>query len=221
MSVSSDPLRAWCRELTEQLADLLAHDYRNALYAATLQLEVLQQRLPASVRFEVREPLRALQEELARLQRRLELLLRAARPDPTPWCDAVTVLQDLAELARVVAQRRRLRLDLGALAAPPGRRVPVPAARLLFLGGLLAALEDANEQDSLGLTAEYDPPEWRIRWCVPRRRTDGRAPETRWARLSDLASHCGARLSWDGDADALYWVCTWPDPPSQPNDAHV
>ena len=219
--VSPDAVRTWCRELTEQAAELLAHDYRNALYAAALQLEALELRLPPALRFEVREPLQAVRAELERLQRRLDLLLRLARPDPQPWCDAVTLMQDWIELAHVVAQRRRLRLELGVLAAPPKRRLPVPAARVLLTAGLLAAVEAANENDALGVSANVELPVWQLRWCAPRRERSPVPPDARWAPLVRLAGTCGAHLAWEESGDMRHWVCTWPDPPSRSHDAHA
>ncbi|MBK6921548.1 MAG: response regulator [Deltaproteobacteria bacterium] len=98
----------------------LAHEIRNPLNAATLQLQLLERRLLKVVDAEragtMLEPIGLVREELARLSRLVTEFLQFARPAALQArdTDLANVLAQVVELERPVARERGIALELHA-----------------------------------------------------------------------------------------------------------
>lgn len=95
--------------ILSRVADDLAHEIKNPLHAAVINLEVLRRRMARLEGGE--EALRVadiIGAELDRVGRRVEMLLRLARPDRGRSSRAEVVLAEVAETLEVVAAHRRI-----------------------------------------------------------------------------------------------------------------
>jgi len=109
----------------------LAHEVRNPLHSATLQLELLERRLrrlgddPSLL-----EPNQVAQKEIKRVKALLGDFLAFARPPElhAQSHDLVAIVQNVVELERVSAERRGA--TLAVVAAPPQLCAQVDAAKL-------------------------------------------------------------------------------------------
>lgn len=125
------------RVLTERMTAMqtmtagIAHEVRNPLNAAKLQLELLERRLRKRADDErLVEPCELAQREIERLTTLLNDFLAFARPPElvTQDADIVQILAHVVELERVSAQRRGA--DLALVSAPPQLTAHVDAAKI-------------------------------------------------------------------------------------------
>lgn len=109
----------------------LAHEVRNPLNAAKLQLELLERRLRRSTNDpRLVEPSELAKKEIERLTELLNDFLAFARPPElhTQTYDVASIVRQVADLERVSAERRGATLDL--VACPPMLDARVDAAKL-------------------------------------------------------------------------------------------
>jgi two-component system, NtrC family, sensor histidine kinase HydH len=126
----------------------LAHEVRNPLNAARLQLELLERRLRRSGHDpRLVEPTELAQKEIERLTTLLNEFLVFARPPElhAQDCDIVNVVQHVVDLERVSADRRGAEL---ALVAPPTLLAHVDPAKIHQL--VLNLLRNAIEAVTVG-----------------------------------------------------------------------
>ena len=109
----------------------LAHEVRNPLNAAKLQLELLERRLKRKDDDpKVLEPVERAHQEIERLTEMLNEFLSFARPPDLHLVDydVVSIVRDVVELERVIAARREIELSLAEL--PTTASVPVDPGKL-------------------------------------------------------------------------------------------
>lgn len=99
----------------QTLSNGLAHEVRNPLNAAALQLELLERRLRRSILDDPKlvEPIQVANHELARLTAMLNEFLQFARPPElqTQAQDVVDIVKHVVEVERPLAKRRRVELS--------------------------------------------------------------------------------------------------------------
>jgi signal transduction histidine kinase len=109
----------------------LAHEVRNPLNAAKLQLELLERRLKRKDNDpKVIEPIERAHHEIERLTEMLNEFLSFARPPELHLVeyDVVSIVRDVVELERVVARSREI--DLSLAEVPATASVPVDPGKL-------------------------------------------------------------------------------------------
>jgi len=165
----------------QTLSNGLAHEVRNPLNAAALQLELLERRLRRSVLDDPKlvEPIQVANHELARLTAMLNEFLQFARPPllQTQDQDIVDIVKHVVEVERPLAKRRRVELKFpyhppviasvdsaklhqiiqnlvrnGVEATPPGGHV-----ELAVTNGTDAAVRIRVSDDGPGIPAEVLP----------------------------------------------------------------
>lgn len=153
----SDPLaiRANKLDLLERLSDALAHEIKNPLHSMVINLEVLKRRL-ARASGDTGDVLRyatVLGEELERVNRRIELLLRLARPERGGPEEATLseIVEELLELIHLEARHREASVDYRSTGEMVRVRVGRQAARQMILELVLDALEGATGGEVLRL----------------------------------------------------------------------
>jgi signal transduction histidine kinase len=152
----ADPLavRANKLELLERLADALAHEIKNPLHSMVINLEVLKRRLgriPGGD--EVLRYTNVLGEELDRVSRRVELLLRLSRPDRASEETTLTELvEEVMELVQLEARHRDARVEYNTEGAMARVRVGRQTARQIILNLVLDALESLPSGETLCVT---------------------------------------------------------------------
>ncbi|MBW3655625.1 MAG: hypothetical protein KY444_05935 [Gemmatimonadetes bacterium] len=152
----ADPLavRANKLELLERLADALAHEIKNPLHSMVINLEVLKRRLgriPGGD--EVLRYTTVLGEELDRVSRRVELLLRLSRPDRGSEETTLTELvEEVMELVQLEARHREARVEYNTEGAMARVRVGRQPARQIILNLVLDALEALPSGETLRVT---------------------------------------------------------------------
>ncbi|MDQ3365694.1 MAG: protoglobin domain-containing protein [Myxococcota bacterium] len=122
----------------------IAHEVRNPLNAAKLQLELLERRLRrANHDAKMVEPCELAQTEIARLTELLNDFLAFARPPElnAQDHDIVAVLRQVVELERVTAERRGASLELVAAPGDLLAHVDAPKLHQLVLNLVRNALE--------------------------------------------------------------------------------
>ncbi|HEX6041365.1 histidine kinase dimerization/phospho-acceptor domain-containing protein [Longimicrobium sp.] len=153
----ADPVavRANKLDLLERLADALAHEIKNPLHSMVINLEVLKRRLSRAPT-EGTDVLRyatVLGEELDRVNRRIELLLRLSRPDRGGPDDTTLneLVEEVMELVSVEARHREARVayEPGGIMA----RVHVGRqhARQIILNLFLDVLDGLGGGDTLAV----------------------------------------------------------------------
>ncbi|HEU0053811.1 MAG TPA: HAMP domain-containing sensor histidine kinase [Longimicrobium sp.] len=149
-------LRANKLELLERLADDLAHEIKNPLHSMVINLEVLKRRvakLEGAGHDDVQRYIGVLAGELERVNRRIELLLRLARPGRGAESASLAELtEELMELIQLEARHRELAVayDPGALAARVFAQRE--AARQVILNLVLEAVERLEGGGTLRLS---------------------------------------------------------------------
>lgn len=143
----ADPnaVRANKLELLERLADALAHEIKNPLHSMVINLEVLKRRLTRAPT-EGGDVLRyatVLGEELERVNRRIELLLRLSRPDRAGPDDTTLneLVEEVLELVNLEARHREARVEYEPGAQLARVRVARQHARQIILNLVLDALD--------------------------------------------------------------------------------
>jgi signal transduction histidine kinase len=150
-----DPLsiRANKLELLERLSDSLAHEIKNPLHSMVINLEVLKRRLarPAAEGADVLRYATVLGEELERVNRRVDLLLRLTRPERGGPEETTLneVVDEVMELVDLEARHRGATVDYASTGAMVRVRLGRQQARQILLDLVLDALEGAGEGDSL------------------------------------------------------------------------
>lgn len=152
----ADPLavRANKLELLERLADVLAHEIKNPLHSMVINLEVLKKRLSKVEGGD--EALRyagVLGEELERVNRRIELLLRLSRPDRgSEETTLAELVEEVLELVHLEARHREARVDYHSEGAMARVRLGRQPARQIILNLVLDALDGLPAGDTLRVT---------------------------------------------------------------------
>ena len=153
----ADPIavRANKLELLERLADALAHEIKNPLHSMVINLEVLKRRLTRAPT-EGGDVLRyaaVLGEELDRVNRRIELLLRLSRPDRGGADDTTLneLVEEVLELVSLEARHRDATVEYQPGEQLARVRVGRQQARQVILNLVLDALDGLAVGDTLHL----------------------------------------------------------------------
>lgn len=153
----ADPnaVRANKLELLERLSDSLAHEIKNPLHSMVINLEVLKRRLGRTTTdgADVLRYANVLGEELERVNRRVDLLLRLARPERGGPEETTLneVADELMELVVLEAAHRGATVEYTTTGAMVRVRIGRQEGRQIVLGLVLDALEGAAEGDALRL----------------------------------------------------------------------
>jgi signal transduction histidine kinase len=138
-------VRANKLDLLERLADDLAHEIKNPLHSMVINLEVLKRRLSRAGDGDLDDVLRyagVLGEELDRVHRRIELLLRLSRPERAPEETTLSELVDeLLELIHLEARHHGTRVTFHRGRDTDRIRLSRGAGRQIILNLVLHALE--------------------------------------------------------------------------------
>ena len=145
----------------------IAHEVRNPLNAAKLQLELLERRLRrGGIDSKILEPCELAQKEIARLTDLLNDFLSFARPPDlhAESHEVTTIVRQVVELERATARQRGAHLDL--VVAPPQLQSFVDAAKLHQL--LLNLVRNALEAVAPGghVTVELLAEETELRFVI-------------------------------------------------------
>jgi signal transduction histidine kinase len=153
----ADPIavRANKLDLLERLADALAHEIKNPLHSMVINLEVLKRRLTRAPT-EGGDVLRyaaVLGEELDRVNRRIELLLRLSRPDRGGADDTTLneLVEEVLELVNLEARHRDATVEYQPGEQLARVRVGRQHARQVILNLVLDALDGLSVGDTLQL----------------------------------------------------------------------
>jgi signal transduction histidine kinase len=146
-------IRANKLELLERLADDLAHEIKNPLHSMVINLEVLKRRLSRAAPAGGDDVLRyagVLSEELDRVHRRIELLLRLSRPDRAPEETTLQeVVEELLELIQLEARQHGAHLEFHRGGETDRIRVSRAHLRQIILNLVLHALDRADGDGTL------------------------------------------------------------------------
>jgi two-component system sensor histidine kinase HydH len=151
----ADPIavRANKLDLLERLADALAHEIKNPLHSMVINLEVLKRRLSRAPGegADVMRYATVLGEELDRVSRRIELLLRLSRPDRAGADDTTLneLVDEVMELVNLEARHRDARVDYQGALRMVRVRVGRQHARQVILNLVLDALDGLAGGDTL------------------------------------------------------------------------
>jgi len=200
----ADPnaVRANKLELLERLADALAHEIKNPLHSMVINLEVLKRRLSRmGDGADVLRYATVVGEELERVNRRIELLLRLSRPD-RGGSDETTLdelVEEVMELVNLEARNREARVEYDREGPLVRVRVGRQHARQVILNLVLDALDGLSAGDTMRL---------RVRSAQDRvlLTVAGGAPSEegeRTAIAAALAQAVGGRVQVEGAARTL------------------
>lgn len=185
MAATALEIRANRFDLLSRLADDLAHEVKNPLHAAVINLELLKRRVADANADRAMERIRLLEDEVALVHRLVDALLQLLRPargsaDPV---EVDAVLDELMLLTDVVAKLNRVRVVYepvgpGALiAACPGD------VRHAVLNLVVNAFEAMRpDGGTLRIHGEREAGEVRLMF-------QDSGPGTRSADLDQIASH--------------------------------
>jgi signal transduction histidine kinase len=215
-------LRANKLDLLERLADDLAHEIKNPLHSMVINLEVLKRRLNRVKEAEIGDVLRyagVLGEELDRVHRRIELLLRLSRPERAPEETTLSELVDeLLELIHLEARHHGTRVTFHRGSDTDRIRVSRGAVRQIILNLVLHALECAgagalleievrNTADQATLSVRGGPDPDRAPGAgAPR---GARRINRSLAAATSLAEGAGGSVRDDGAADGRVGHTLW------------
>jgi signal transduction histidine kinase len=113
--VSTLHVRANRSDLISRLADDLAHEIKNPIHAAVINLELLRRRIGSGESDRALERVGLLEEEVARVHALVEALLLLLRPLPEApeWVEAARLLEELRPLLEALGKVSRVAVDLG------------------------------------------------------------------------------------------------------------
>lgn len=147
-SADSQALRANKLALVERLADDLAHEIKNPLHSMVINLEVLKRRVSRWSGADATELMRyvgILSDELDRVSRRIDLLLRMVRTDRGgDPASLVETVEDLLELVELERERHRVSFEFRPPERPPRAYLPRDTARQIVLNLLLIGIDEAG-----------------------------------------------------------------------------
>ncbi|HYW13468.1 MAG TPA: histidine kinase dimerization/phospho-acceptor domain-containing protein [Longimicrobium sp.] len=153
----ADPVavRANKLDLLERLADALAHEIKNPLHSMVINLEVLKRRLTRAPTegADVLRYANVLGEELDRVNRRIELLLRLSRPDRGGTDDTTLneLVEEVIELVSLEARHREAHVGYEPGAQMARVHVGRQYARQIILNLVLDALDGLAGGETLQL----------------------------------------------------------------------
>jgi signal transduction histidine kinase len=201
----ADPnaVRANKLDLLERLADALAHEIKNPLHSMVINLEVLKRRLsraPAEGS-DVMRYATVLGEELDRVNRRIELLLRLSRPDRGGPDDTTLneLVEEVMELVNLEARHREARVEYEATMQMARVRVGRQHARQIILNLVLDVLDGLEGGDTLHVDI-HGGPEHAVLTVSGGSSSEG---GERLAVAAALAEAVGGRVDVDGAARTL------------------
>ena len=150
----ADPVavRANKLDLLERLADALAHEIKNPLHSMVINLEVLKRRLSRVAEgADVMRYATVLGDELDRVNRRIELLLRLSRPDRGGSDDTTLdeLVEEVMELVSLEARHREATVDYRPGAQMARVHVSRQHGRQIILNLVLDALDGLGGGDTL------------------------------------------------------------------------
>jgi signal transduction histidine kinase len=156
-----DAVRANKLDLLERLADALAHEIKNPLHSMVINLEVLKRRL-ARAPAEGNDVMRyatVLGEELDRVSRRIELLLRLSRPDRAGADDTTLneLVEEVMELVSLEARHREARVEYDPARQMARVHVGRQHARQIILNLVLDVLDGLAGGDTLHVDIQSGP----------------------------------------------------------------
>ncbi|HEX6911825.1 MAG TPA: histidine kinase dimerization/phospho-acceptor domain-containing protein [Longimicrobium sp.] len=158
----ADPhaVRANKLDLLERLADALAHEIKNPLHSMVINLEVLKRRLSRAPGegADVMRYATVLGEELDRVSRRIELLLRLSRPD-RGGTDDITLnelVEEVMELVNLEARHREASVEYQGSMQMARVRVGRQHARQIILNLVLDVLDGLGGGDTLHVDIRGD-----------------------------------------------------------------
>lgn len=138
-------IRANKLQLVERLADDLAHEIKNPLHSMVINLEVLRRRIDRAGIDQDADLMRyigVLSGELERVNQRIDLLLRLARPDR--WAETATlneVLSEMRDLLQLEARHHDVEIHFDLESHPFRTAMPREPLRQVILNLVLAALD--------------------------------------------------------------------------------
>jgi signal transduction histidine kinase len=202
---AADPtaVRANKLDLLERLADALAHEIKNPLHSMVINLEVLKRRL-SRANGEGSDLLRyatVLGEELDRVHRRIELLLRLSRPERGGTDDTTLdeLVDEVMELVNVEARQRDARVEYERGTHMARVRLGRQQARQIILNLVLDALDGVAAGDTLRVAVRVEGGHAEL-VVVGGPSSDG---GERLAVAAALAEAAGGRLDVDGATRTL------------------
>jgi signal transduction histidine kinase len=157
-----DSMRENKLSLVERLADDLAHEIKNPLHSMVINLEVLRRRLARLENAGNEELLRyagVLGSELDRVNRRVDLLLRIARPDPLTddLGTLAEIIEELREIIEIECDRQQVHLSIDLPVSAIRARTPRAEARQLILTVALRTIDALPRGGSLRITSDAGP----------------------------------------------------------------
>ncbi|HEV2132370.1 MAG TPA: histidine kinase dimerization/phospho-acceptor domain-containing protein [Longimicrobiaceae bacterium] len=170
-------------DLLERLADDLAHEIKNPLHSMVINLEVLKRRVaryggPAESD-EMMRYIRVLDGELERVNKRIDLLLRLARPGRGAELTTLDeLLGELVELIELEAVHQDVSVRFESLGRPTQVRVPSDAVRQVILNLVLEVLDALTAGDTLAIRIEQQGAESVL--LVQGIPASARSPRSRW-----------------------------------------
>ena len=215
-------LRANKLDLLERLADDLAHEIKNPLHSMVINLEVLKRRISRCDDPQAEDMLRyagVLGEEITRVNRHVELLLRLSRPAPRDRTAPLPeLLAEMSELLEIEARRRRVSVDIAPAKRFPGEpRVAAEAGRQLVLNLLLNAIDAGSAGDSIQVSTRGDADAAELVVRIPgagngvEHSQGGEQPLDRLPFADALASGLGGSVSVrTNDDHTLSYTCRLP-----------
>jgi signal transduction histidine kinase len=207
-----DSIRENKLSLVERLADDLAHEIKNPLHSMVINLEVLRRRLARLETNNNEELLRyagVLGSELERVNRRVDLLLRIARPNPVSedLGSLVEIVEELREILEIECDRRQVHLSIDLPITALRARTSRAQARQIILTLALQIIDSLPRGSTLSVTSEAGTEFVRVHIhgldttgaAVTREPTDPAA----LAKSSSLAEQIGGRLDMVGGPAAI------------------
>ena len=146
-------VRANKLDILERLADDLAHEIKNPLHSMVINLEVLKRRIArreSDEQNDLNRYITVLSSELERVNRRIELLLRLARPARS--AESATpdeMVEEILELLQLEGRKREVEVRFEPAPQMTRLHVPRAAVRQVLLDLVLEALDRMDSGGTL------------------------------------------------------------------------